>query len=54
MDGDLDEVLIVLKDIAKELVWYKEGSAVNAILNSLKDINNRLVVIEVAIKRLEQ
>ncbi len=54
MDADLDDVVIVLKDIAKELVWYKEGSAAGVILDALQKINNRLVLIENAIERLEQ
>ena len=54
MAADLDDVVIELKKISEALVWYKDGTAMQRLLESLREINNTLSAIEIEIKTYRQ
>ena len=54
MAADLDDVVIELKKISEALVWYNDGTAMQMLLESLREINNTLSSIEIEIKSYRQ
>lgn len=54
MAADLDDVVIELKKISEALVWYNDGTAMQRLLESLREINNTLCDIEDEIKTYRQ